>query len=255
MPDSWRLAVGTFLAVPVPPPRRLDRRTAGRAMLLAPVTTGPALVVWAGLAALAGRGWLPGLVASTLAVAGLALLSRGMHLDGLADTADGLSAGFDRGRSLEVMRRSDIGPSGVVAITVLVLLDAACLAALLGTTSGAVLAGAALVSSRLAPCLACYRLPAARPDGLGHLVAGSVPLGGLALTGAAVIAAGTAAAWLSGTPWYAAVLVPLAGVLGAWLVTHRASRRLGGVTGDVIGAAIEVSLGSALVVGSVVALM
>lgn len=255
MPDSWRLAVGTFLAVPVPPPRSLDRRTAGRAMLLAPLTTMPALLLWAVLAALVGRGWLGGLVAATLAIAGSALLSRGMHLDGLADTADGLSAGYDRRRSLEVMRRSDIGPSGVVAIVVVLLLDVACLVGLLGTRHGAVLTGTALVASRLAPAVACCGHAAARPDGLGHLVAGSVSAAGLACVSAAVVGVSAVAAGLNGIHWYAAVLVPLAGVLGAWVVTHRASGRLGGVTGDVIGAAIEASLGSALVVASVVALV
>lgn len=251
MPDAWRLAVGTFLAVPVAPPRRIDRRVAGRAMLLAPVTTAPTLLVWAGLATLAIHGWLPPLVAGALAVATPAFLSRGMHLDGLADTADGLSASYDRDRALAVMRRGDVGPSGVVAIALALLVDAASLAALLPSRAGAVLAGVALVSSRLAPPLACCRLPAARPDGLGHTVAGSVRPAALVASSVVVSCASVVALWLAQFPWYAAVLVPVAALLGAWTLTRRAVRRLGGVTGDVIGASIEVALAVALVVATV----
>lgn len=253
MPDAWRLALGTFLALPVLPPRRVDRHTAGRAMLLAPVTTVPALLVWAALAVVSVRGWLPPLVAAALAVGAPVLLSRAMHLDGLADTTDGLSASYDRDRALEVMRRGDIGPSGVAAVVLVLLLQLGCLAALLPSTSGAVLAGLALVASRLAPALACCRLPAARTDGLGHTVAGSVRP--IVLTAAAVLVmcVGALATWPAGPTWYAAVLVPLAALLGAWLVTRRAARRLGGVTGDVIGAAIETALAAALVAATVLA--
>ncbi|WP_347350069.1 adenosylcobinamide-GDP ribazoletransferase [Intrasporangium sp.] len=251
MPDAWRLAVGTFLALPVAPPGRVDRTVAGRAMLLAPATTAPALVWWAGLAVLTGRDWLPLVVAAALAAAGPVLLSRAMHLDGLADTADGLSAGYDPQRSLTVMRRGDIGPSGVTAIVLVLLLDVTCLATLLSTRQGALLAGTALVASRLAPAVACCRWPAARPEGLGHAVAGSVPLSSLVGAVAALLCVGAVAAWLTHLAWYAAVLGALVAILGAWSVTHRAVRRLGGVTGDVIGAAVEVSLALGLVAAAV----
>jgi adenosylcobinamide-GDP ribazoletransferase len=149
------------------------------------------------------------------------------------------------------MRRGDVGPSGVAAIGLVVVLDVACLGALLRTPSGAVLAGIALLASRLAPAVACCGLPPARPDGLGHLVAGSVRVPALILAVVLVGCTGALATWLAHLPWYAAVLVPLAALVGAWSLTHRAARRLGGVTGDVIGAAIETALGAALVVASV----
>jgi adenosylcobinamide-GDP ribazoletransferase len=251
--DARRLAVGTFLVLPTRPPGRVDRRVAGRAMLLAPLTAIPALLVWAGLALLASRGWLPSGPAAALAVAAPVLLSRGMHLDGLADTADGLSSGMDRDRALEVMHRGDIGPSGVSAIVLVLLVQAACL---LGLLSGhtTVLAGVALVASRVAPAIACRRsVPAARRDGLGRTVAGSVSPAGLAAAGGGVAFVGALSCLLSGLPWYAAVLVCLAAYLGAWLVCGHAVRRLGGVTGDVIGAAIEVSLLAGLVAAALLA--
>jgi adenosylcobinamide-GDP ribazoletransferase len=220
-------------------------------MLLAPCTTAPALLVWAGLALLASRGWLPAAPAAALAVAAPVLLSRGMHLDGLADTADGLSSGSDRDRVLEVMRRSDIGPSGVSAIALVLLTQAACLVGLLPGRQ-ALLAGLALVASRVAPAIAC-RWPAARPDGLGQTVAGSVSWVGVTAAGGGVALVGALACQVLGLPWYAAVLVCLAAYLGAWLVSAHAVRRLAGVTGDVIGAAIEISLVAGLVAAALIA--
>ena len=92
MLDGLRLAVGTLTAIPVAPPRRVDRRVAGRAMTLAPLVVLPfALAVLAlhGLQALVGA---PAPVLAVLALAVLVLGTRAMHLDGLAHTADGRSA-------------------------------------------------------------------------------------------------------------------------------------------------------------------
>lgn len=253
MRDAGRLAVGTFLVLPTRPPGRVDRQVAGRAMLLAPLTTVPALVLWAGLALLSSRGVLPTAPAAALAVAVPALLSRGLHLDGLADTADGLSAGPGRDRALEVMRRSDIGPSGVASIVLVLLIQGACLVGLLPGRQAA-LAGVALVASRVAAAVACRRsVPAARPDGLGQTVAGTVSAAGLAGTAGGVTLVGALACVALGLSWYAAVLVCLAAYLTAWLLSAHTVRRLGGVTGDAIGAAIETSLAAGLVAAALLA--
>lgn len=251
MPDALRLALGTFTVLRVPAPRHLDARVAGRAMLLAPVTALPLALGWALLGLAATYGWAPPLVVGGLSVSAGALLSRGMHLDGLADTADGLSASYDRERALEVMRRGDTGPSGAAALVVVLLVQAASLAALTGSTAGITLGAIAVVGSRLAPAIACRRgVPAARSEGLGKTVAGSVGAPGLSVAGLLTAAVGVAAAVILETPWYAAALVVLAGALAARAVTRRAVRRLGGVTGDTIGAAIEISLATALVVAA-----
>ena len=188
MRDGWRLAFGTFTVIRVAAPRTVDGRVAGVAMLLAPVTVIPALVVWVGLGTLVGHGLLPTAVGAALALVSTALLSRAMHLDGLADTVDGLTAGYDRERALDVMRRGDTGPAGAAAVVLTLLVQATAIGALLESALGLALAGTALVSSRLAAGLCCRAgVPAARSEGLGHAVAGSVRPGRLLAAAAVVV--------------------------------------------------------------------
>ncbi|NUR17521.1 MAG: cobalamin biosynthesis protein CobS [Dermatophilaceae bacterium] len=260
MRDAWRLALGTFTALRVGPPRRVDERALGGAMLLAPLTAVPAAVVWAALGLLAGATVVPSAVAAGLALVVTALVSRALHLDGLADLADGLTSGHDPARSLEVMRRGDTGPAGAAALLLTVLLDAACLGTLLATGAGTSLALTALVASRLACAVSArHGIPAARAEGLGQGVAGTVsrPTLRLLVAVAAVVAA--CVGWLVGnatelSPYAAAaahVAVVATAATASVAVRRHAVRRLGGVTGDVIGAAIEVALAAALVAAAV----
>ncbi|MCU1537664.1 MAG: cobalamin-5-phosphate synthase CobS, partial [Humibacillus sp.] len=251
-------ALGTFTAVPVTPPGRTDGRVAGTAMLLAPLTALPALAAWAVLALLAVTGLLPPAVAGALALVATALLSRAMHLDGLADTADGLTAGYDRERALTVMRRGDTGPAGAAALVLTLLVQAACLASLFSSSLGATLAGVALLASRLAPAI-CARtgVPAARAEGLGATVAGSVQPRDAAALVAVLAGLGALVTWWVASrtgaepPSAAGALAVVAGgVAASRTVVRRATQRLGGVTGDVFGAAVEISLAAALVVAT-----
>src|ERR1700751_1930339 len=117
------------------------------------------------------------LTAAGLAVAALALLTRGLHLDGLADLADGLGSGQPAPVALDIMRRSDIGPFGTVTLVLVLLTQVAALAhaEAEGDGRGPAALIAAVVTGRLALTWACRRgVTAARREGLGALVAGTV---------------------------------------------------------------------------------
>ena len=244
--DGLRLAVGTLTVLPVAPPRRTDRAVAAVAMVLAPVAALPVaaaagLVVWAGVAL-----DLPGLVTAILVVSALALGSGALHLDGLADTADGLAVQGDAARRLEVMQRGDVGPVGAVSLLLVLLLQVGALADLVGggdPTVSALALVVGVVASRSVLPLVCVRgIAAARPTGLGAMVAGSVPW--VAGVGVQVLVA--AAAWLL-FGWPAVIAVIAAVVVAAALLLW-CRRTIGGVTGDVLGACVEVALAAYLVV-------
>jgi adenosylcobinamide-GDP ribazoletransferase len=242
-------AVSDGPAIPVPapgleaagaPPADL-RRAAGPAMEWA-----PAIGLLLGLAA-AGVLWLAGpegrlgsLLAAVLAVGALAALTGGLHLDGLADLADGLGSRRPAADALAIMKKSDIGPFGVVALVLILLVQVAALARAESIGRGAIAVVAAAVTSRLAMTAACRRgVPAARGSGLGALVAGSVP--GPVVAGLVLVDLAAAAAF----GWVFAVGVAAGLAVSAGL-TALAVRRLGGITGDVLGAIAETTMAACL---------
>ena len=218
-------------------------------MLLAPVAAlVPALA--AALVVLAGSLLaVPPLVTGALTVGALALTTRGMHLDGLADTADGLAAGYDRQRALAVMRSGDIGPAGVVTLVVVVLVQASAVANLTGSWRGVAAAALAVVCSRSVLAMCCATpIPSARPTGLGATVAGTVPAGAALVAVAVPATIGAVVLGLLGQPWWSLPLAVAVGLAAAGLLLRRCVRRLGGVTGDVLGACVEVALTAVLLV-------
>ena len=249
-------AAGQAPAPPAPPVP--DREAAGAAMAWAPAV-GLLLGVIAAAVLLAADHPLGAgpLTSAAIAVAALALLSRGLHLDGLADLADGLGSGRRAG-ALEIMRRSDIGPIGTVTLIFVLLIQVAAVsqAEAAGDGRGPAALIAAVVTGRLAITWACRRgVPAARPDGLGALVAGTVraaipvaaTLATLAVAGAAVAISATVIGEPLGWTLPLAVAVGLAAAFG---LQRHAVRRLGGITGDVLGALAEVATTVTLVVAA-----
>jgi adenosylcobinamide-GDP ribazoletransferase len=281
LPDPVRLALGTLTTLPVPPPRRLDRAVAGQAMELAPavgVLLGAVsaavlgAVVWAGEhgpVLLGGAGPDPGARAgavATLAVlcslAVLAWSTRGLHLDGLADTADALGAKASgaltetRARRLAVMRAPDIGPFGVATLVLLLLVQTAALLVCTIAGHGPAVLVTAAAAGRLAITWACTpAVPAARPEGLGATVAGSVRrpaaltatvgvllvavVAGLLSAGVPEAGAGAGAAGVRLALVLCAAV--LAGLVAGGLLVRRCVRAFGGITGDVLGATVAVT--------------
>lgn len=233
-----RLALTTFTTLPVRA-GRIDRAVAGTAMALAPAVGALLGALLTGVLLLTGV-FAPPLVAAGVTVGAGALLTRGLHLDGLADTVDALGS-YRRGpAALEIMKKPDVGPFGVTALVVVLLVQAAVLAELAEWSMPTALAAVvtATAAGRLGVALACRRgLPAARPDGLGALVAGTVGPAALA-TGATAVAL-LALAVVPDRPWQGPLVVIAALATAGWLLRH-VVRRLGGVTGDVLGATVEV---------------
>ncbi|MEV0229150.1 adenosylcobinamide-GDP ribazoletransferase [Nonomuraea sp. NPDC050786] len=260
--EGLKLAVGTLSVFPVRV-ERVDREVAGHAMALAPAV-GLALGLVAGLPLL-----LPGppLLGAALAVGLLAVLTRGLHLDGLADLADGLGSGKPAAEALDIMKKSDIGPFGVMTLVLTLLIQVVAAA-----EAGFAAFVTACVAGRLALTWACRAgVPAARSDGLGAMVAGTVRRPAAWLVTLATLLATTLAALLAtmmigllttpgtigvdtgviapGTAVAAPVSL-LAGLGAALLLLGHATRRLGGITGDVLGALAETAVAATLVVSA-----
>ncbi|THV16190.1 adenosylcobinamide-GDP ribazoletransferase [Nocardioides caeni] len=237
-------------ALRVPAVTRVTPALATGALLLAPVAVLPlaaavTLVCWAG-----GQLELPPLAVALLALAVVAVGSRALHLDGLSDVADGLTASYDRERSLQVMKSGTAGPAGVAALVLVLGAQAAGLQSYVGAGDawdtawrGPVLAGLAVCVSRAALWITgCTLAPPARPDGLGVTFTRRVPVV-VAAVGWAALAVLAA---LAVDPVRGPVTVAVAALAVAGLTWH-CVRRFGGVTGDVFGAGIELALAVLLI--------
>ncbi|MFJ9828535.1 adenosylcobinamide-GDP ribazoletransferase [Streptomyces sp. NPDC101160] len=249
--DGLRFAFGTLTVLPARI-TRWDRDAARAGMLCAPLA---GLVVGLCAAAAGGVSLLLGagpLLAAVLTAAVPALLTRGLHLDGLADTADGLGSGKPAEDALRIMKQSDIGPFGVIALVFVLLAQIAALSQLYaeGWVYGTIAAALAATVARLALTLASREgVPAARPEGLGAIVAATVPVRAAALTTALVVLLCAAAGALF-SPYDALrhTLAALAALGAAELLLRRCVGRFGGVTGDVFGAVAETAGTVAVVV-------
>jgi adenosylcobinamide-GDP ribazoletransferase len=234
MVAGLRLAVSWLTVVPVRA-TRVDRDVARTAIALAPLVGLAIGFAAAGLLTLLDLAGTPRALAGVLTVAFLALATRGLHLDGLADTADGLGSYGPPDRALAIMRDGPVGPFGVVAL----VLTLGAQAAAVDDWQALVLAVAA---GRVAFTVCCHAVPPARPDGLGALVAATQPVAVPLLWTAGLLAAAALV-----HPWRGPVAVVVATGLVLLLRWHT-RRRFGGLTGDVLGAASELATTAVLVV-------
>ena len=195
-------------------------------------------VVGAALGGGLGASWwalgraFPALVAGGIVVAADLAVTGLLHADGLIDAADGLLPHLERARRLQVMAEPQVGAFGVAVAVGVFGLRLAALGSVepASALKGALLLGAIWMASRSIMAIAMSRLRYARDTGMASVYGGSrsiVPAVGLAASAAALV-------W-----WHASAAPAVFGaeLVGAGLVLWLAHRRLGGYTGDVLGAA------------------
>lgn len=238
---AFLAALGFLTILPVPS----DEKDLSRSVAWFPIVG----LLIGGLAAILdwalGRVFPP-LVSSVLIVIALIGISGGLHLDGLADTADGFLSSRPRERVLEIMRDSRIGTMGTLAIVSVFALKVACLSAVVGTPRlGIVLLMP--IAGRCAMVMAMAIIPYARPEGgLGSAFAGNQTAG--AIVSLAVLAI---AGWLA--MGRAGLISGALAVCIGCLMANWSFRKIGGFTGDVLGAVCEIAeIAPALVAAALV---
>jgi adenosylcobinamide-GDP ribazoletransferase len=227
---------GLLTRLPLP-----DHQATGAASAWAWPVVGAVLGGIAGtVAALAlWLGFPPGVVAALVLALG-AILTGGLHEDGLSDTADGLFGGWTRERRLEIMKDSRVGSYGVLALVIVTLARWSALATLLASGNPWVLVAVG-AASRAPMAVVMSALPNARDTGLSK--ATGRPAGQVALIGAALA---FAIAFLF-AGW---AVIPMLAVVSVttWLLARSAQARIGGQTGDILGAVQQLAEAAALAV-------
>jgi len=169
------------------------------------------------------------------------VLTRALHIDGLADTLDGLMGGRDKASRLEIMRDSRIGTAGVLGILFLLLMKYLSLNNLFNDYKAAALLTAP-VFGRWSQLFMMFRANYGREDGMGRAFVGHMRAGGLAA--ATAITLGLSAYVVVNEDlktWFLALGIAFCVLLFTLLCRRYLIRKLGGVTGDAIGAVSELN--------------
>lgn len=168
------------------------------------------------------------------------IMSGGLHADGLADTADGLFSRKDKDRMLEIMKDSRIGTFGVLALMVVLMARFAAIAEFAGSNTVALLI-IVPVAGRVSLILSCYKTVPARNEGMGQAFIGKsktkTVLSGIAFLSAAAFLCYRVTGH---TGVLAPLLFPLILIPGILINTH-ITRKIGGLTGDTLGAVSEIT--------------
>lgn len=234
--NNFARAVSFLTVIPMPPSsiETVDAEEFARSFAFFPIV-GLLIGFFCALFYFLFHRWMPNLLAAVCITALLTILTRGLHLDGLADLADGVGGGYTAERRLQIMKDSRIGAFGSLALSLAILFKVSGLYALMEADNWQPIL-LVPVFSRLSMVLTAYKSPYARAE--GGLAKSFVepmtlqqPLAALLFSGAAAIVV---------SPLW--ILAYLAGAVFCSLSIRALSRKwLGGVTGDVLGAANELS--------------
>lgn len=232
--DRFLAAVRFLTILPVPGTRGTTEDDLAGSVPWFPVV-GLLLGATASLVAWGVSGIAPPMVTAVILVILLASFSGCLHLDGLSDSADGLLSSRPRERMLEIMKDSHVGPMGVIALVSVLLLKFAALASISPSALWRI-AFLMPLAGRVVLVVHIAMLPYARSSGLGGVFYRRDRGHRRAALGACVLL--TVACWgLLGSSWPGAWIGCLVAIyLTAWYAGHK----LGGVTGDTLGAACEI---------------
>jgi adenosylcobinamide-GDP ribazoletransferase len=186
-------------------------------------------VWWAG-----SRWWAVG-VAAALALVADAALTGLLHLDGLADSGDGLLPPVGRAKRLEILRDPRSGAFGVVVVVLVLLLRWTALASSVPDAAAIAALASVWCTARVAMAVTAVTVPYARDQGLASAFRG--PGASVVPVLAVGVPVALATAVIGHDPWLTGVLAVAATAIGAAAVVTFARARLGGFTGDVLGAA------------------
>ena len=231
---SLYIALGFLTIIPLPLNREVKPMDTGRSMAFFPLAGAIIGGILAGISAVLST-ILPRSVVDFILIAALALITGGLHLDGLADTFDGLYGGKTREEALAIMKDSRVGAIGVVSLVfVIVLKYITLLSVPAGLKYTALVVMPAL--SRWSMVIVAYLSRYARPTGgTGRDFIETVsPMNLLIATAFALITGIVGLEWKGGL-----IILLIGGLTIIWVVYFH--RRLGGVTGDVLGAINEVN--------------
>ncbi|MEM9318722.1 MAG: adenosylcobinamide-GDP ribazoletransferase [Pseudomonadota bacterium] len=234
--DHIILAMGLLTRLPLPS-RRVEPESSSTAVWAWPIVGalvgGIGAIVGAASIAIGLTPW----IAAVLALIAMALATGGLHEDGLADSADGLWGGQNRARRLEIMRDSRVGAYGVLALGLTLLLRFAAVAAISEAGAWLALVGAAAFGRSGMAVLMAF-LPTARQDGLSHATGRPSGTNVLVAVVIGIVLAAVTGPGLLGVHLAAAMLVWL-----GWQAQHK----LGGQTGDILGAGCLLAETAALI--------
>ncbi len=234
------IALRFLTVIPVPGERVADDEDLGQSMSFFPLIGFLIGLILAGVRYVLGMG-LPGPLADVLVIATLVVVTGALHLDGFADTIDGLAGGKDRERTLAIMKDSRIGSFAVVGLTLILILKTAALIGVPEGIKGKVLIVVPVLGRWSVVQLAAWFDYAREGYGTGHAFvryAGSKE--SIISTLITVIIA-------LGIFGFGGVMMFLAIVALTLFLGLFFKRRIGGVTGDIMGAACEVNEAAVLV--------
>lgn len=171
------------------------------------------------------------LTISTILVIAEIIITGGLHLDGLSDTFDGIYSNRDRERVLEIMKDSRIGANGVISLISLIVLKIALYISIPSEYIIYVIFLMPVFSRAMVPFI-CYKAKYPRKEGMGNMFIGKVEVKSLVISAVVLI--------LSSLVFIKSMLLILPMIMFTYLYRNHVSRIIGGITGDVIGASIEI---------------